>query len=119
MTRFGWLSMCVVAACSTSSGSAGDPDAAGGGGGNAGSDSAGSDSGGGGSNGSSNARLTGAITRTAQPMGDATGAIYVALFDKDPVANQSTAMVVARALIDHANLAAAGASVAYELDDVP
>src|SRR4051794_5358954 len=111
MTRFGWLSMCVVAACSTSSGSAGDPDAAGGGG-SAGRDSAGTDSGGGGSNGSSSARLTGAITRTAQPMGDATGAIYVALFDKDPVANQSTAMVVARALIDHANLAAAGASVA-------
>jgi len=64
------------------------------------------------------ASLTGAITRSAAPMGDAVGDIYVALFDRDPVLDMDNAVVVGRVLIEDANLAAAGASVAYTLPDV-
>jgi hypothetical protein len=65
------------------------------------------------------ATVTGSIRRSAQPMGDARGHIYVALFDRDPVANMDAAQVVSRALLENADLSAANASVAYSLLDVP
>jgi hypothetical protein len=65
------------------------------------------------------ATVAGSIRRSAQPMGDARGNIYVALFDEDPVTNMDTAKVVARALLEAADLSAQGASVAYTLTDVP
>lgn len=65
------------------------------------------------------ATVSGGISRSAQPMGDARGHIYVALFDRDPVANMDTAQVIARALLESADLSAPGASVAYSLMDVP
>ncbi len=61
----------------------------------------------------------GTIARSAMPDGDATGNVFVALFDRDPVSNMSTAQVVGQVMIENANLAAAGATVAYVLDDVP
>ncbi len=70
-------------------------------------------------NPSSNARLVGTLTRSAAPQGDAVGNVYVALFDRDPVANMMTAQLVANALVQNANLAAPGASAAYVLEGVP
>ena len=63
--------------------------------------------------------LTGKITRSAMPMGDARGPVFVAMFDRDPVANQMTAQVVARAFIENADLAGANAQLAYTLPDIP
>jgi hypothetical protein len=65
------------------------------------------------------ATVTGQIRRSAQPMGDARGHIYVALFDRDPVTNMETAQVVARALLENADLSAPAATVAYSLLSVP
>ncbi len=64
------------------------------------------------------AKLAGSITRTAAPMGDGMGDVYVALFDRDPVAQMSQAQVVARQRLVGVNLAGAGASIAYELADI-
>jgi hypothetical protein len=65
------------------------------------------------------ATLTGSITRSATPQGDAKGHIYVAIFDKDPVANMATAQLVAQALIENSDLSAAGAKVSYRVADIP
>ena len=65
------------------------------------------------------ARLTGSITRSASPSGDAVGNVYVALFDQDPIAHKDTAKVVGNALIRNVDLAASGATVAYAVEDVP
>ncbi len=64
------------------------------------------------------ARLTGSITRSAAPSGDAAGHIYVALFDQDPIAHKDTAKVIGNALVMNANLAAAGAKVDYVVEGV-
>jgi hypothetical protein len=64
------------------------------------------------------ASLRGAISRSTTPMGDARGNVYVALFDRDPVVDMATAQVVARALLENADLAAAGATVPYQLDGI-
>lgn len=69
--------------------------------------------------GGGTAKVAGTITRSAAPMGDAVGDVYVALFDRDPVTQMSQAQLVARARIAGANLAAANATVPYELPDIP
>ena len=63
--------------------------------------------------------LAGMVSRSAQPMGDARGHVYVALFDRDPVINMSTAQVIARVRIDNADLSATGTTVAYTLTSIP
>ncbi len=67
----------------------------------------------------SGARLSGVINRSAAPQGDAVGNVYVALFDRDPIANMDTAVAVGNALLTNVDLAAAGATVAYVVDNVP
>ncbi len=69
--------------------------------------------------GGGTAKVSGTIKRSAAPMGDAVGDVYVALFDRDPVTQMMQAQLVARARIVGANLAAATATVPYELVDVP
>lgn len=64
------------------------------------------------------ARLTGSITRSAAPTGDAMGNVYVALFDQDPIAHKDTAKVVGNALLMNVNLAAAGAKIDYAVENV-
>ena len=66
----------------------------------------------------STARLTGSITRSAAPTGDAVGNVYVALFDQDPIAHKDTAQVVGNALLMNVNLAAAGAKIDYAVENV-
>ncbi len=63
--------------------------------------------------------LEGTVARTAQPMGDARGHVYVALFDKDPVINMASAQVIARVRLADADLASLGATVAYSLTNIP
>lgn len=70
-------------------------------------------------NPSNTASVAGKISRSAQPSGDAKGSVYVALFDKDPIANKDTAKAVGNALISAADLSAAGTSVSYSIDGVP
>lgn len=63
--------------------------------------------------------LQGTVARSAQPNGDARGHVYVALFDRDPVINMSTAQVIARVRIDNADLSAPGATEAFTLTSIP
>lgn len=65
--------------------------------------------------------LSGSVSRTATPSstGDARGPVYVALFDRDPVANMSSAVVVARVRIENVDLSGSGATVAYSLTAIP
>jgi hypothetical protein len=110
------LALSLLGACSSDSSSGGGglggttPDAA-----------AGSGGGGGGSGSSSDntASVTGHVTRSAQPSGDAKGNIYVALFDQDPIAHKDTAMSVGNALLSSADLSGTGASVMYSITGVP
>jgi hypothetical protein len=69
--------------------------------------------------GPAGARLTGVISRSAMPTGDAKGNIYVAVFDKDPIANQSTAKVVGNALVLAADLSATATKIPYTVEGVP
>ncbi len=62
--------------------------------------------------------LTGMVSRSAQPMGDARGHVFVALFDRDPVVNMSSAQVVARVRIENVDLSASGASTPYTLTNI-
>ncbi len=62
--------------------------------------------------------LTGMVSRSAQPMGDARGNVFVALFDKDPVIDRMSAQVVARVRLDNVDLSATGASAPYTLTGV-
>jgi len=119
MTSRCWLLACcslsLIVGCSSDGSPDPDPgtvDAAGGGTG---------DGGGGGGDAAPGAtgRRTGVISRSAAPQGDAVGNVYVALFDRDPIANMDTAQVVGNALIADVNLSAAGASVTYAVEDVP
>ena len=68
---------------------------------------------------SSAARLSGVVRRSAAPQGDAAGNVYIALFDRDPIANMDTAVVVGNALLPGVDRAAAGATVGYVVGDVP
>ena len=67
------------------------------------------------------ATLSGNVSRTAAPSntGDARGHIYVALFDRDPVINQSSAVVVAMQRLDNADLSASGTTLPYTLTGIP
>ena len=67
------------------------------------------------------ATVSGSVRRTAQPQstGDARGPIYIAIFDQDPVINRDTAQVVARTVIDNADLSAPNATASYMLENVP
>ncbi|CAN5900243.1 hypothetical protein BH11MYX2_BH11MYX2_35440 [soil metagenome] len=67
------------------------------------------------------ATVSGSVRRTAQPGsgGDARGPIYIAIFDQDPIINRDTAQVIARTVIDNADLSAPNATVSYTLDAVP
>lgn len=67
------------------------------------------------------ATVSGAVRRTAQPSGtgDAKGPIYIAIFDQDPVINRDTAQVVARTVIDSADLSPPNATVSYVIENVP
>ncbi len=109
------LALLMTGACSSDStptgGNGGAPDASG---------PSGSGSGGVDARPSTNgASITGHVTRSAQPSGDAKGNLYVALFDQDPISHKDTAKAVGNALIAAADLAAAGASVTYSIEGVP
>lgn len=62
--------------------------------------------------------LTGMVSRSAQPMGDARGHVFVALFDRDPVIDRMSAQVVARVRLDNVDLSASGASAPYTLTGI-
>jgi hypothetical protein len=68
---------------------------------------------------SATARLFGMVTRSAEPTAGGDGDLYIAVFDKDPVLDMDTAQVVARNLVENADLSAGNASVAYEVLDIP
>jgi hypothetical protein len=65
------------------------------------------------------ARLRGTVRRTVAPQGDAAGNVFVAVFDRDPIANRDTAQVVGNALVADVDLAVAGASVPYAVEAIP
>ncbi len=65
--------------------------------------------------------LSGSVSRTASPgsAGDARGPVYIALFDRDPISNMSSAVVVSRVRIENVDLSGGGATIAYSLTDIP
>lgn len=65
------------------------------------------------------ASVSGRVTRSAQPTGDAKGNLYIALFDQDPIAHKDTAKAVGNALLMSTDLSAQGASVTYSITGVP
>ncbi|MDX2089835.1 MAG: hypothetical protein SFX73_18410 [Kofleriaceae bacterium] len=68
---------------------------------------------------STTATVSGSLRRTVQPMGDARGSIYVAMFDRDPVLERDAAQVVGQTVLTDADLSGEGASMTYTLSGVP
>jgi hypothetical protein len=66
------------------------------------------------------ASLSGVVKRTATaPQHGGKGAVYVAIFDGNPVTDATHAVVVARTLLPNEDMSAASAEVAYRVDGVP
>ncbi|HEY2516066.1 MAG TPA: hypothetical protein VGI39_34580 [Polyangiaceae bacterium] len=66
------------------------------------------------------ASLVGAVKRTAtQPAHGGKGAVYVAVFEGNPVTDAAGAKVIVRTLLTDQDLSSAGASVAYRIDGIP
>jgi hypothetical protein len=56
---------------------------------------------------------------TTKPTHGGKGAVYVALFDGNPITGASTATIVGRALLTNQDLTSDTAQVAYRIDGVP
>ena len=65
------------------------------------------------------ATLHGVVTRSGTPAVDGIGGLYIALFDMDPVVAMDEASVVGSAFVPDVDMSAAGASIAYEMADIP
>ncbi|MAQ14153.1 MAG: hypothetical protein CMN30_05065 [Sandaracinus sp.] len=65
--------------------------------------------------------LAGTVSRTASatPEADGVGPVYIAVFDRDPVTNRDTAVLVGQAIVASADLSDASASVPYTLEGIP
>jgi len=64
-------------------------------------------------------RLEGVVTRTAEPRAGGIGHLYIAVFDRDPVTNRDSAVVVARTLIENADMSDDAAEIPYSVEEVP
>ena len=70
--------------------------------------------------GGASASLVGSVKRTStQPAHGGKGAVYVAVFQGNPVTNASGAKMIARTLLSNQDLSSAGAQVAYRIDSIP
>ncbi|GAB5543086.1 MAG: hypothetical protein RLO52_26805 [Sandaracinaceae bacterium] len=63
--------------------------------------------------------LAGVVTRTAMPRAGGVGHLYLAVFDRDPVTNRDTAMVVGRVIVEDADMSSADAAIPYAIDGIP
>ena len=65
--------------------------------------------------------IAGNVSRSASavPEADGVGPLYVAVFDQDPVTNRATATVVARVLVEGADLSSATATIPYAVEGIP
>jgi len=68
---------------------------------------------------SGSASLTGSVTRSAMPTAGGDGDVYIAVFDRDPVLEMESAVAVGSAFVEDADLSADGATVPYEVMDLP
>ena len=63
--------------------------------------------------------LAGDVTRSAMPRAGGVGDLYIAVFDRDPVLNRDSAVVIGRVIVEDADMAASDASIPYAVDGIP
>lgn len=63
--------------------------------------------------------LTGAVSRTAEPMADGVGGLYIAVFDRDPVSDPDNAMAVGMVVVEDVDMTDPSTTVDYTVMGIP